>query len=88
MTQVILDTMDSLGGILAGKTFNAPDEISLIKKHIKERYESDCRVNLQNDAVIITVPNSALAGTLRLQQQELITKCQLDKKRLVIRIGK
>ncbi len=79
--------MDSLQNILGAKDFSPPDEITAVKNYIKRRYGSDCSVRLERDALIVAVPNSALAGTLRLEQQELIENCQL-KKRLVIRIGR
>lgn len=79
--------METLGSILGDKRFTPPDEITAIKDYIKQRYQSDCSVKLDHDAVIVAVPNSALAGTLRMQQQDLIKKCGLGKKRLVIRIG-
>lgn len=78
--------MDSLQDILGNKTFQPPDEIGLVKKYLREKFDSECSVKLQKDAVIISVESSALAGSLRLQQQELIKKCGLEKKRLIIRV--
>ena len=79
--------MESLGSILGAKNFTPPDEISAVKNYVLQRYKSKCTVRLEHDVVIVSVLNSALAGTLRMEQQELIKKCALGDKRLIIRIG-
>jgi len=58
-----------------------------IREYVRDRYKSPCVIKLQRGAVIVGVPNSALAATLRLEQQSLIEACNLTR-RLVIRIGK
>lgn len=78
--------MDSLQDILGKKSFVTPDEISTVKSYILRRYESPCRVKLERDNLILMVEGSALAATIRLEQNQLIEACGL-KKRLVIRIG-
>ena len=78
--------MDSLQNILANKKFTPPDEMSLIKDYVKRKYSSPCSVKLQNGAVVVSVKNSALAGTLFLERQELISACNLQK-RLVIKLA-
>jgi len=78
--------MDSLQDIMGSRRFTPPDEMSRVRDYILRRYKSRCSVRLERDALIVSVPNSAVAGTLRLEQQNLIDACGL-KKRLVIRIG-
>lgn len=78
--------MDSLQDILGKKSFVTPDEIGTVKSYILRRYESPCRVKLERDNLILMVEGSALAATIRLEQNQLIEACGL-KKRLVIRIG-
>jgi hypothetical protein len=78
--------MDSLQDILGQKKFIAPDEITAVKTYIFRRYKSGCRVKTERDNLVLTVRGSALAATIRLEQNQLIAACGL-KKRLVIRIG-
>lgn len=90
LTTLILYTkyaMDSLQEILGKKNFEAPDEVTAVKDYVKRRYKSDSQVQLQRDAVILKVPNSSLASTIRLDQNRLIEACHLTK-RLVIRWGR
>ena len=79
--------MDSLQDILGKKNFTPPDEIAVVKEYIERRYKSPSRVRVERDAVIVRVPSSALAATLQLEQNTLISSCQLTKK-LIIRNGR
>jgi hypothetical protein len=79
--------MDSLQEILGKKDFTPPDEIAAIKDYIKRRYDSDCRVKMEQRAIIVSVPGSALAATIYLERQSLIEQCGL-KLRLVVRSGR
>jgi len=79
--------MDSLQEILGKKDFKAPDEVVMVKDYISRRYKSASSVQIQRDAIILKVPNSSLASTVRLEQNNLIEACQLTK-RLVIRWGR
>ena len=79
--------MDSLQDILGKKDFRAPDEVLMVKDYISRRYKSASSVQIQRDAIILKVPNSSLASTVRLEQNNLIEACQLTK-RLVIRWGR
>lgn len=78
--------MDSLQDILGDKKFAAPDEMSAIKDYIQSKYKSNCTVKQQRGALIVSVPNSALAATIYLERQNLIKACGL-KDKLVIRTG-
>ncbi len=79
--------MQSLQEILGSRSFTPPAEIEIVKSYIQRKYNSGCVIKVQREAVMISVPNSALASTLRLEQQALIKACGLTK-RLVIRIGR
>jgi len=79
--------MDSLQDILGKKDFTPPDEIATIKDYIKRRYGSNCRVKLERGTIIVSVPSSALAATIQLERQNLITQCNL-KHKLFIRAGR
>jgi hypothetical protein len=80
--------MDSLQDILSTRSFTPPDELRVVKDYITRRYKSRCKVQIERNSIIITVPNSALASTLHLENQLLIERCNLGDKRLVIRIGR
>ena len=78
--------MESLQDIIGSRDFTPPTEIEMIQNYIKRRYKSACRVQVRKNDIVIGVRNSALAGTLRMEQQRLIEECKLTKK-LIIRIG-
>jgi hypothetical protein len=78
--------MDSLQEILGKKDFKAPDEITAVKQYILRRYKSPCRVKIQRETLIISVPGSALAATIYLERQQLIKACGI-KAKLVVRTG-
>lgn len=79
--------MDSLQEILGNKKFEKPDEMTVIKEYVKRKYKSPCKVKVQRGALILTVPNSALAATLHLEQRALIRACHIAQYKLVIRTG-
>ena len=79
--------MESLQDILGSKNFSPPDEVTTVKDYISRRYKSACQVQLQRDTLILRLPNSALASTVRLEQNRLIEACNL-KHKLVIRYGR
>jgi hypothetical protein len=79
--------MESLQDILGSRNFSPPDELAAVKEYVARRYKSDCVVQLQRDSLILRVSSSALASTIRLEQQGLIEACAL-KHRLVIRYGR
>lgn len=78
--------MDSLFTILSGKDFEEPPEIASIKKYIQDEFQIDASVQVRDKDIVVTVPNAALAGTLRMRVPEITRRCQLDKK-LTFRIG-
>ena len=79
--------MDSIGAVLGKKDFTPPNEIALIKDYIKRKYNSPCTVKLQGGDVVLSVRNSALAGTIQLEKQRLVEACHLGSKKLIIRTG-
>jgi len=79
--------VESLQEILNRKKFTPPDEISVIKNYVRRKYKSNCSVKLQRGALIVGVYNSALAATIQLERQKMITACNLGNKKLVIRRG-
>lgn len=69
------------------KNFTPPDEIEAIKQYIKRRYDSLCKIKIDRDTIVLTLPGSALAATVQMERQQLIEKCGLEKK-LFIRYGR
>lgn len=78
--------MDSLAHILSNKDYDEPPEMASIKKYVQDEFKSTVSVQIRDKDIVITVPNAALASTLRLRGPEIRRRCQLDK-RLVFRIG-
>lgn len=78
--------MDSLGNILGSKDFAPPPEIETIQTFVNDHFGVIPAVQLQTKQIVITVPNGALAGALRMQLHQLEEELQTDK-RLIIRIG-
>lgn len=78
--------MDSLFKILQNKDFDEPPEMAAIKKYVKDEFNLDVGVQVRDKDIIITVPNAALAGTLRMRGPEIKRRCQLTK-RLTFKIG-
>ena len=77
---------DSLKDILASKKQSEPVEFSLIRKFIHEKFNAPCLLSTQNGQIIITVNNSALAGSLQFEIHNLEKSIGSGKK-LRIRIG-
>jgi hypothetical protein len=78
--------MDSLSKILSGKDFDEPPEMASIKKYVKDKFKAKVGVQVRERDIVVIVPNSALANTLRLCGPDLKRRCQIDK-RLTFRIG-
>lgn len=69
------------------KNFTPPDEVEAIKHYIKRRYDSPCKIKIERDTITLSLPGSALAATVQMERQQLIEKCNLEKK-LFIRYGR
>lgn len=77
---------DSLADILGKRSYNEPPEVGIIKRFIKETFDAEAQVAVQERQIIIGVRSAALAGSLRMRLHELKKLCETDK-RLIIRIG-
>lgn len=80
--------MDSLQEIMGRKKFVAPDEMGRIKAYIQKKWGGEATVQIERDTVILKVPSSALAAAIQMEKHQLIEACDLQKKKLVIRIGR
>ncbi len=81
-----MECMDSLHSILSNKDFDEPPEMASIKKYVSDEFRVVVGVQVRAKDIIISVPNAALANTLRLRGPDLKRRCQIDK-RLTFRIG-
>ena len=77
--------MDSLGSILSGKDFDEPPEMAGIKKYVQDEFKVAVSVLVRDKDIVISVPNAALANTLRLRGPDIKRHCQTTK-RLTFRI--
>jgi len=81
-----MGSMDSLHSILSNKDFDEPPETASIKKYVQDEFQLVVGVQVRERDIVISVPNAALANTLRLRGPDIKRRCQLDK-RLTFRIG-
>ena len=75
----------SLADIMANK-WEEPDEFKTIKDYIREKYNSQVSLKQNDKSIVISAPNAALAGTLRMDINKLQKQIKSDKK-LIVRIG-
>jgi AmiR/NasT family two-component response regulator len=79
--------MDDIRQLLENRVFDEPSEIKIIKKFIKNSFGEECLVKVSKLNINIIVSNSALAGALKEDLEDL--KKQLgSQKRISISIGK
>jgi len=78
--------MSSIADILAKKDYDEPPEVEIIKEFVRESFNSNVGVIMQNKQIIIVSKSAALAGTLRMHVRTIQQLCGTDKK-LVFRIG-
>ncbi len=80
--------MDQIGDLLPNNLGETPEEFQKIKDFISSRYGVSSVVALAHNAIVITVPDSAVAVELRMNHLELQTTCDIDPKlKLVVRIN-
>ena len=64
--------MSDLSDILAKKHLpEEPPEFQVIRNFVKERFDVTPRLQLRDNSIVISVPGSAAAGSLRFQLHEL-----------------
>lgn len=71
--------MSNLGDILAQKNLPAePPEFPIIRKFVQENYDVTPRLQLRDNSIIISVPGSAISGSLRFKLHELQALLESD----------
>jgi hypothetical protein len=78
--------MDSIFNILSLKDFDEPPEIKDLKKYILDNFNVSVGVQIRDKDIVIIVPNSSAAGSLRLSGPKIKRELDLDK-RLTFRIN-
>jgi len=78
--------MDSIFTILDRKDFDEPKEITFIKQYVNDEFGVSVGVQVRERDIVITVPNAALANTLRLRSPEIKKRYKIEK-RLTFRIN-
>jgi len=72
--------MDNLQDLLSQKKYSEPPELKLLKDYIKEQFDSEVTIKSDNNNIIITAPNSALASRLHSDSLKLQDISKTDKK--------
>ncbi len=71
--------MSDLGDILSKKRLpEEPPEFQTIRAFVQERFDVLPRLQLRDNSIIISVPGSAVAGSLRFQLPELQSLLESD----------
>ncbi len=76
---------ESLAELLGRHRRSEPDEIKQIKTFVKSKYNHKVSVKLNNEQIRIETNNSALAGELRLQSNNIQRLINTSKK-IIIKI--
>jgi len=75
--------MSDLADIIAKRQLpQEPPEFSVIRAFVKQRFDITPRLQLREASIIISVPGSAVAGSLRFQLPEL--QALLDTDHLLV----
>lgn len=78
---------NSIADILGGRAkSDEPPEFQVIKRYMMKHFKVVPKLSIGTKKIIIGVPNSAVAGALRMSLHELQEACQTENK-LIIRIG-
>ena len=78
--------MDNLHDLIKHRAYEEPPEIEIIKRFLKDNLNSAASIKVKQSQIIITVSNSALAGSLRMLLPKLQKECGTNKQ-LLIYIG-
>lgn len=71
--------MDSINQILGDKQFNEPEEFERLKKFIDDEYSSEATLAINGKYIVISVPSSSLASSLRLRLPEIKSDLKIDR---------
>lgn len=72
--------MDNLQDLLDKRGFSEPPEIKLLKTYIKQHYNAEVGIKVDNNRISITANSSALASSLHTDIVKLQEVAKTDKK--------
>lgn len=76
--------MSDLSDILASKHLpTEPPEFSVIRDFVKEHFDVTPKLQLRDQSIIISLPGSAVAGSLRFQLPQLQALLNTDYKLII-----
>lgn len=78
--------METIKDLLGKRGRAEPEEVQVIKAYVREQFQAEVAVTVQDKMIVISVAGAGLAGSLRPRLHELREKCGTDK-RLMIRIS-
>jgi hypothetical protein len=78
--------MDDIAEILGRRRIEEPDEIKVIKNYIFKKFETEVKISIKNNSLIISSPRSALINELRLGSRQLADECNVSRK-IIFKIG-
>jgi hypothetical protein len=78
--------MDDIAEILGRRRIEEPDEIKVIKNYIFKKFETEVKISIKNNSLVISSPRAALINELRLGSSQLANECNVSKK-MVFKIG-
>ncbi len=76
----------NLGDILSRRRSSEPREFAIIREFVTEHFAVSPKLSVSNKGIVIGMPNSAAAGSLRLSLHQLQELCG-EQYRLSIRIS-
>ena len=76
---------ESIESLLKKRDYSEPEEISIIRDYVFKKYGEVPGLKIAGDKIIISVPNAALAGALRMDLHKLSKKIK-SKHQLMIQI--
>lgn len=75
---------NNIGDIIAKKNIpHEPIEFPLIRQFVQDRIHETPKLQMREKSIVISVPSSAAAGSLRLQIHELIDELNTDKQLII-----
>lgn len=79
--------MSDLADILAKKQLpEEPAEFPIIRDFVRQRFDVTPRLQLRDNSIVISVPGSAVAGSLRFALHELQTLLDSDRNLVIASI--
>ncbi len=78
--------MDDIAEILGRGRIEEPDEIKVIKNYIFKKFETEVKISIKNNSLIISSPRAALINELRLESSQIARECSVNKK-MMFKIG-